>query len=144
MSGREASFFISFLLLANESLSAATYYVEPNGNDNNSGKTTDNPFASLNKFNSAAAPGDTCYMRDGHRLEYCMAADSAYAGVSNNSGQVKQTLYNCTGYFNNPNYNLGDALAHRLRNGISYKTKNYPNWLSGTIEDDSNSWTLAV
>jgi uncharacterized repeat protein (TIGR02059 family) len=55
---------ILFLLCASLTLSAATYYVSPTGNDSNSGSIT-SPFFTLNKAWSVVAAGDIIYMRGG-------------------------------------------------------------------------------
>lgn len=52
-------------------LSAATYYVSPNGNDARSGDLK-NPFASLQRAQQAAGPGDTVLIRGG---DYRLTAD---------------------------------------------------------------------
>ena len=43
---------------------AATYYLSPNGNDGNSGSST-NPWATINKANSALRGGDVCIILPG-------------------------------------------------------------------------------
>lgn len=64
--GRRVSPFGAFfsLLLASATASAAEYYVAPTGNDSNAG-TMAQPFATLSKANSAAAAGDTIWVRGG-------------------------------------------------------------------------------
>ncbi|WP_437611518.1 right-handed parallel beta-helix repeat-containing protein [Sorangium sp. So ce834] len=53
-----------FVLLATGYASAAEHYVAPDGSDSNRG-TMDQPFATLSKANSAAAAGDTIWVRGG-------------------------------------------------------------------------------
>src|SRR5438132_1059537 len=53
------------LLCPVTALAATTYYVDPGGNDANSGTTTDAPFASWARAQTAASPGDTVYFRKG-------------------------------------------------------------------------------
>ncbi|WP_437930039.1 right-handed parallel beta-helix repeat-containing protein [Sorangium sp. So ce291] len=53
-----------FLLLATGTARAAEHYVAPDGSDSNRG-TMDRPFATLSKANSAAAAGDTIWVRGG-------------------------------------------------------------------------------
>ncbi|WP_437725788.1 right-handed parallel beta-helix repeat-containing protein [Sorangium sp. So ce861] len=53
-----------FVLLATGYARAAEHYVAPDGSDSNRG-TMDEPFASLSKANSAAAAGDTIWVRGG-------------------------------------------------------------------------------
>ncbi|WP_437518199.1 right-handed parallel beta-helix repeat-containing protein [Sorangium sp. So ce1099] len=52
------------VLLATGYARAAEHYVAPNGRDSNRG-TMDQPFATLSKANSAAAAGDTIWVRGG-------------------------------------------------------------------------------
>ncbi|WP_437681515.1 right-handed parallel beta-helix repeat-containing protein [Sorangium sp. So ce131] len=53
-----------FVLMATGHARAAEHYVAPDGSDSNRG-TMDQPFASLSKANSAAAAGDTIWVRGG-------------------------------------------------------------------------------
>ncbi|WP_437972305.1 right-handed parallel beta-helix repeat-containing protein [Sorangium sp. So ce260] len=53
-----------FVLLATGYARAAEHYVAPDGRDSNRG-TMDQPFATLSKANSAAAAGDTIWVRGG-------------------------------------------------------------------------------
>ncbi len=52
------------LMLVDSSLFAATYYVAPNGKDDQAG-TKDKPFATVMKAQAAAASGDTVLLRGG-------------------------------------------------------------------------------
>ncbi|GJL84496.1 MAG: hypothetical protein DHS20C02_02710 [Micavibrio sp.] len=60
-----ASILIVLLVLSNTSAWAATYFVDPNGSDSNSG-SIDSPFKSLNTAISSLKPGDTLNIRGGN------------------------------------------------------------------------------
>jgi len=55
---------VSSLLTAGTSLCAATFFVAPTGGDDNPG-TLEKPFATVQRAQNAAAPGDTVYIRGG-------------------------------------------------------------------------------
>ncbi|HWS87543.1 MAG TPA: fibronectin type III domain-containing protein [Pyrinomonadaceae bacterium] len=57
---------------------AATWYVAPDGNDNNPG-TLSSPFASITRAQAAASAGDTVYIRGGTYTSFSVAfSDSSY------------------------------------------------------------------
>lgn len=58
---------------------AATYYVAPNGNDNNPG-TLSSPWKTISKANSTLAPGDTVFIRAGTYSEQIKPVRSGTAG----------------------------------------------------------------
>lgn len=64
MSRIRIAFFCSLLLLLPSTLHAATYYIDPNGNDNNAGTITA-PFRTIYQAQVAATAGDTIYFRAG-------------------------------------------------------------------------------
>ncbi len=55
---------LAVLMIVPLSLAAATYYVAPGGNDANAG-AIGAPFATVQRAQKAAAPGDTVYLRGG-------------------------------------------------------------------------------
>ena len=55
---------LSALFCATQVAFASTFYVAPGGSDNNAG-SRDQPFATVQKAQSAASPGDTVYLRGG-------------------------------------------------------------------------------
>lgn len=57
-------FILSVLLCAAYTAFASTFYVAPAGNDDNAG-TRAQPFATVQKAQSAVSPGDTVYLRGG-------------------------------------------------------------------------------
>jgi len=59
-----AGLLVSSLLAAGTSLCAATFFVAPTGGDDNPG-TLEKPFATVQRAQNAAAPGDTVYIRGG-------------------------------------------------------------------------------
>lgn len=85
-------------LAAASSASAATYYVSPNGNDNNPG-TIDLPWKTFFKAQSMTQPNDTVYFRGG-RYVY----DESYNGGVNtclsNTDTVNANLINHSGFAN--------------------------------------------
>jgi len=75
---------------------ANTYYVAPDGNDNNPGTRTE-PFATIQKAQEAIKPGDTVYLRGGtyHLTEAQIAhTEKIYACVTylDKSGQAGKYL----------------------------------------------------
>ena len=77
------------LFLAPLPLRAATFYVAPNGSDTNPG-TEMQPFATIAQGQTAAAPGDTVYIRGG---EYIYNSSTAAVGVLfNKSGAANQRI----------------------------------------------------
>jgi hypothetical protein len=61
-------------------LSAAEYFVSPNGSDTNPG-TRQSPFATLEKASSILKPGDTCYLREGVYREVLRPQSSGQDGA---------------------------------------------------------------
>lgn len=68
------------LLIINYSLSATTYYVSPNGSDNNSGSSSQ-PFATWQKGVNVAAAGDIVYIRGGIYYTSGSLRTTGYCGV---------------------------------------------------------------
>jgi MYXO-CTERM domain-containing protein len=69
---------------------AADYYVAPSGNDQDPG-TLDKPFATLERAQTAAAAGDTVYLRGG---EYRFSGTQASIGVAlTKSGQSGKPIH---------------------------------------------------
>ena len=69
--------FSAVFLLSTTSF-AATYFVAPDGDDDNQG-TVGSPFKSIMKAQEAASEGDTVYLMDGTYAEFTIAAtDSNY------------------------------------------------------------------
>ncbi|MBE7170227.1 MAG: DUF4990 domain-containing protein [Williamsia sp.] len=66
--------FLAALLCTAHMVFASTFYVSPDGNDNNDG-TKAHPFATVQKAQAAVNPGDTVYLRGGtyHMTEAQMA-----------------------------------------------------------------------
>ncbi|MCF8247881.1 MAG: right-handed parallel beta-helix repeat-containing protein [Saprospiraceae bacterium] len=61
---KKVTFFIAFIFTLNN-LSAVTWYVAPNGNDNNSGSLA-SPFKTIPAAIEAASPGDIIELRNGN------------------------------------------------------------------------------
>jgi len=61
-------------------LSAAEYFVSPQGSDSNSG-TEQRPFATIHKAASVLKPGDTCYLREGVYREVLHPEQSGEPGA---------------------------------------------------------------
>ena len=58
-------FFWGVLFSISSALSASTYYVAPNGNDNSGDGSIENPWFTLNKAWAVVSAGDIIYMRGG-------------------------------------------------------------------------------
>jgi len=70
-----------FLCLISLPVLSTDYYIKPNGNDNLSGTTVDNAWATIGKANSTLQAGDTVYILDG---TYNETIDPANSGTSGN------------------------------------------------------------
>ncbi len=78
-------FTLSFLLGLASAASAAIWYVAPDGADTNSG-SINSPFATIRRAQTAAASGDTVYLRGGTYFldnSHLSATNSAWAIVNN-------------------------------------------------------------
>ena len=82
---------LSLFILAPTMASAATYYVAPSGNDANAGTITQ-PFATLQKAQGLANPGDTIYMRGG---TYALATQTTITRNGSSGNYIK--LFNYPG-----------------------------------------------
>ncbi|MCC0175420.1 hypothetical protein I4641_00295 [Waterburya agarophytonicola K14] len=65
LDGQQSETPITFTVQAGTTTSQNAIYLAPNGNDNNSGISVDQPLLSLHKAASLAQPGDTIYLRGG-------------------------------------------------------------------------------
>jgi hypothetical protein len=73
---------VVFALLYCGTAHAATYYVDPAGDDHqNDGLSLSAPFQTIGKAASVAAPGDTCYIRGGTYRETVAVAASGTAAL---------------------------------------------------------------
>lgn len=71
-------FSMMMLFFTNVKASAASYYISPNGSDNNNG-TYNSPYKSITKAQSVASSGDTVYMLGGVYKDFKIAnSDSNY------------------------------------------------------------------
>ncbi len=77
-------------LLAAAQLTAATYYVATNGNDNNPGSQSQ-PFRTVQRGVNAAAAGDTIIVRDGRYTGSC-SGGSGYAITINKGGTASAPI----------------------------------------------------
>jgi len=83
--GRAVAVAASFFLLQGASVFSAFYYVATNGVDTNPG-TSNSPFATIMRAQSAAASGDTVYLRDGTYFlnnSHLTATNNPWAIVNN-------------------------------------------------------------
>ena len=79
---------ILLFLYVSLTLSGATYYIAPNGNDSNPGTLTQ-PFFTLNKAWTVVAAGDIIYMRGGtYNYGTVMNSLSGKSGTSGNTIKV--------------------------------------------------------
>lgn len=75
--------FLSLFAVSALSLSAATWFVAPNGNDSNAGGQA-SPFKSITKAQSVASSGDTVLLRGGTYSGFTIAgSDSNYNFIHN-------------------------------------------------------------
>jgi parallel beta-helix repeat protein len=75
-------FFLSLIIsiLVSFYAQGITYYISPSGNDNNTGTSTDTPWATIARAFLAVSPGDTVYLRGGTYSGYANLYRSGTSG----------------------------------------------------------------
>lgn len=79
------------------------------------------------------------------KLINCLAVGCAYRGFDQNNNGGAMTVYNCTGYDNNPNYGFPGANSSSLdiKNCISFSSRQSDNFNIPLLTSDHNSWNTA-
>jgi hypothetical protein len=80
---------IFLLLLFTSTVSAATYYVAPNGSDSNSG-SINSPFKTIQKAHDSVGAGDTIYLRSG---TYNISSSQTLSRDGTSSQMIKLYAY---------------------------------------------------
>ena len=112
---RIVGIFLLLLFMAVNTASATDYYVAPNGNDANSGKSLNDAWATLAKSETYLKPGDTLYVADGTYYDDRFVARSS--GTPDQPITIK--AYSGTPTFINKNV--------EKRSLISFHDRNYGN-----------------
>src|ERR1043165_3329874 len=96
---------IILAVLSMNCLKALTYYISPNGNDNNSGTSMSSPWQSISKLNSMnLAPGTIVLFEGGKNFSGSIYLDSNDANDTSNVvtissyGTGKATIQSGSGY----------------------------------------------
>jgi parallel beta-helix repeat protein len=131
------------VILYKTTITAKNYFVATNGSDNNPG-TISQPFATINKFNTVAGPGDTCFVRGG---TYNLAAQNTFNknGTANawiviRNYQNEVPVLDLT---NTPDWNIALAIKNTSYVkvvGLQF-TKAHTEYMAPCyIENSSNIW----
>jgi len=89
--GKVLASVVLFFLLQSTSVFSATWYVATNGADSNAGTTSNSPFATIMRAQTAASSGDTVYLRGG--TYYLNDANiTATSGTSPNAYKIVNNM----------------------------------------------------
>ena len=82
------------------------------------------------------------YTAHNAKLYNCVAVGNPVKGFDQNNNNGTMTLYNCTGYLNNPDYGFSNSSYGTLlvKNSVSYGSKSTNKLASKTVTQSHNSW----